>query len=244
VPTQLRRLVDQGADLSALSSILLGGAAAPPELLEAARAAGGRVITTYGMTETCGGCVYDGVPLDGVSADIAADGRVRLAGPVLFSGYRLAPELTARASDGDWFVTSDLGAITPSGRLVVRGRADDIINTGGELVVAGEVESVLGGCAGVREAAVVGVADPEWGEQVTAVVVPADPQAPPRLDVLRAHVRGVLPAYAAPGALVLAAEIPMLPSGKPDREALRAQLNSAAGWHAGARHSGGNNRPR
>jgi o-succinylbenzoate---CoA ligase len=225
VPTQLRRLVDAGADLSALSSILLGGAAVPPGLLEAARAAGGRVITTYGMTETCGGCVYDGVPLDGVSADIRADGRIRIAGPVLFSGYRLRPGLTALAREGDWFVTSDLGAITASGTLVVRGRADDVINTGGELVVAAEVESVLGSCAGVREAAVVGIADPEWGERVTAVVVPADPAAPPRLDALRAHVRGMLPAYAAPGVLVLAEEIPMLPSGKPDREALRAWLS-------------------
>jgi o-succinylbenzoate---CoA ligase len=224
VPTQLRRLVDAAADLSALSSILLGGAAVPPGLLDAARDAGGKVITTYGMTETCGGCVYDGVPLDGVSADIRADGRIRIAGPVLFSGYRLRPDLTARAREGDWFVTSDLGAITPSGALVVRGRADDVINTGGELVVAAEVENALGSCAGVREAAVVGVADPEWGERVTAVVVPADPGAPPRLDALRAHVSGVLPAYAAPGALVLVDKIPMLPSGKPDREALRARL--------------------
>jgi o-succinylbenzoate---CoA ligase len=225
VPTQLRRLVDAGADLSALSSILLGGAAVPPGLVDAARDAGGRVITTYGMTETCGGCVYDGVPLDGVRADIRADGRIRIAGPVLFSGYRLRPDLTALAREDDWFVTSDLGAITPSGALVVRGRADDVINTGGELVVAAEVETVIGGCAGVREAAVVGVADPEWGERVTAVVVPADPAAPPRLDALRAHVRGVLPAYAAPGALVLAEEIPMLPSGKADKEALRARLS-------------------
>ena len=117
MPTQLRRLIDGRADLTALRAILLGGAAIPPGLLAAASAAGGRVITTYGMTETCGGCVYDGMPLDGVSVRIGADGRIRIAGPVLFSGYRLRPDLTALATDGDWFITSDLGAQDPAGLL-------------------------------------------------------------------------------------------------------------------------------
>jgi o-succinylbenzoate---CoA ligase len=222
VPTQLRRLVDAGADLTALRTVLLGGAAPGTGLVDAARAVGAHVVTTYGMSETCGGCVYDGVPLDDVSVDIGADGRIRIAGPVLFSGYRLRPDLTAASRDGRWFVTSDLGAFGPSGELRVRGRADDVINTGGEKVVAAEVEAALGSCAGVREAAVVGRPDPEWGEVVTAVVVPADPSAPPLLADLRAHVRTRLPGCAAPAALVLVPEIPMLPSGKPDRAALRA----------------------
>jgi o-succinylbenzoate---CoA ligase len=223
VPTQLRRLVDAGDDLTAAATVLLGGAAPGAGLVGAARAAGARVVTTYGMSETCGGCVYDGVPLDDVSVGIGADGRIRIAGPVLFSGYRLRPNLTAAARDGRWFVTSDLGAFGPSGELLVRGRADDVINTGGEKVVAAEVEAVLGSCAGVREAAVVGQPDPEWGEVVTAVVVPADPSAPPLLADVRAHVRARLPGYAAPAALVLVPELPMLPSGKPDRAALRAR---------------------
>jgi O-succinylbenzoic acid--CoA ligase len=189
----------------------------------AARAAGARVITTYGMTETCGGCVYDGVPLDGVSARTGGDGRIRIAGPVLFSGYRLAAGAAAAALDGGWFVTSDLGAFDEAGRLTVRGRADDVINTGGEKVVAGEVAAVLEGCPGVREAVVVGRPDPEWGERVTAVVVPADPAAPPGLDGIRAHVRRSLPAAAAPGELVLVAAIPLLPSGKPDLAGLRRE---------------------
>jgi O-succinylbenzoic acid--CoA ligase len=221
VPTQLRRLIDAGADLTALRAILLGGAAIPPGLLAAASAAGGTVITTYGMTETCGGCVYDGMPLDGVSVRIGADGRIRISGPVLFSGYRLRPDLTAQASDGRWFVTSDLGARDAAGRLVVRGRADDVIITGGEKVLAGEVAAVLGGCPGVREVAVVGRPDAEWGEQVTAIVVPADPAAPPALAELRAHARARLPGWAAPRALVLVSHIPVLPSGKPDLERLR-----------------------
>jgi O-succinylbenzoic acid--CoA ligase len=186
--------------------------------------------------------VYDGMPLDGVRARIGDDGRIRLAGPVLFSGYRRRPDLTAAVLDGGWFLSSDLGSIDADGRLTVLGRADDLINSGGEKVVAAQVEAVLAGCAGVREAAVVGVPDPVWGERVTAVVVPADPAAPPALELLRAHARGLLPGYAAPAALVLVAAIPLLPSGKPDRAALR-KLGGARPT-AGARHLGGNNRPR
>jgi o-succinylbenzoate---CoA ligase len=222
VPTQLRRLVDAGDDLTAVKTILLGGAAPGAGLVDAARAAGASIFTTYGMSETCGGCVYEGVPLDGVSVDIGSDGRIRIAGPVLFSGYRLRPDLTAGVRDGRWFITSDLGAFGPSGELLIRGRADDVIITGGEKVVAAEVEAALGSCIGVAEAAVVGQPDPEWGEVVTAVVVPADPSAPPLLPGIRAHVRARLPRYAAPAALVLVSEIPMLPSGKPDRAALKA----------------------
>ena len=229
VPAQLRRMLDAGDDLTAAKTILLGGAAAPAGLVDAARAAGGRVVTTYGMSETSGGCVYNGMPLDDVSVDIGPGGRIRIAGPVLFSGYRLRPDLTARTRDGRWFVTSDIGSIGPSGELLVRGRADDVINTGGEKVVAAEVESALATCAGVRDAAVVGRPDPEWGELVTAVVVPLDPSAPPRLADIRAHVRGKLPVYAAPAALLLVPDLPLLPSGKPDREALRARV-AAVEW--------------
>jgi o-succinylbenzoate---CoA ligase len=237
VPTQLRRMIDAGDDLTSAKTILLGGAAAPAGLVDAARAAGGRIVTTYGMSETCGGCVYDGMALDDVSVDIGPDGRIRIAGPVLFSGYRLRPDLTAEVRDGRWFITSDIGSIGPDGRLLVRGRADDVINTGGEKVVAAEVEAALGTCAGVREATVVGRPDPEWGELVTAVVVPDDASAPPLLADIRAHVRSRMPAYAAPAALLLVPEIPMLPSGKPDRAALRARAAQApdGGQGAGSR---------
>jgi o-succinylbenzoate---CoA ligase len=216
VPTQLRRML--AYDLSVFSSILLGGAAASPDLLAAARSAGGRVLTTYGMSETCGGCVYDGVPLDGVSAMVGDDGRIRLSGPVLFDGYRLRPDLTAAALDGDWFITSDLGVIE-DGALRVRGRADDVINTGGEKVVAGEVERVLRAHPAVEDVVVVGRPDAEWGELVTAVVVGSV-----TLDELRDHVRATLPAHAAPRAIELVPEIPMLASGKPDRARLRRPL--------------------
>ncbi|TDD58103.1 AMP-binding protein, partial [Actinomadura rubrisoli] len=172
VPTQLRRLLDAGMDLSKIGAVVLGGAPAPPGLLAEARDRGGRVHTTYGMSETCGGCVYDGTPLDGMRAALGADGRIRLAGPSLFTGYRLRPEQTAEAKDGEWFLTQDLGAIE-DGRLRIRGRVDDVINTGGEKVVAGEVAAALSRHPGIRDVVVVGRPDPEWGERVTAVVVPA-----------------------------------------------------------------------
>jgi len=164
----------------------------------------------------------------GGAGGAAGDGRIRISGPVLFSGYRGRPDLTAAAMDGAWFVTSDLGLIGADGRLAVRGRADDVIITGGEKVVAGEVAALLETCPGVREAAVVGRPDAEWGERVTAVIVPDNPAQPPTLDLLCRHVRERLPRYALPRELVLRAAMPMLPSGKPDLETLRREQSPAA----------------
>jgi o-succinylbenzoate---CoA ligase len=221
VPTQLQRLLRQaGAPLAGFSSVLLGGAAAPADLLEAARAAGVPVVTTYGMTETCGGCVYDGVPLDGVQAEVREDDRIWISGPVLFSGYLRGP----RAPADGWLRTGDLGVLDAGGRLRVRGRADDVINTGGHKVVPGEVAAVLQTCPGVRDAAVVGQPDLEWGERVVAVVVPTDPGDPPALELLRRHVRERLPRYAIPSRVVMVDAVPMLPSGKHDIVRLRQEL--------------------
>lgn len=203
VPTQLHRLVAAadagdraGLDaLAALDAVLLGGAATPEPLLARARAAGVRVVTTYGMSETCGGCVYDGVPLDGVrvrlvpapgttttgttSGTTTADGAgvVELGGPVLAAGYLGDPAATAAAfrTDDDgtrWFRTSDLGALD-GGVLRVLGRADDVLVSGGVNVAPAAVEAVLVGLPGVGEACVVGVPDPEWGQAVVAVVTPS-----------------------------------------------------------------------
>src|SRR5262249_23049609 len=137
------------------------------------------------------------------------------AGPVLFSGYRLRPDLTAQARDGRWFVTSDIGSIGPAGELLVPRPGADVINTRGEKGGA----AGGGGGAGTRArgggGAGVGRAEPGG--------VGADLSAPPRLADIRAHVRGKLPVYAAPAALLLVPDLPLLPSGKPDREALRAR---------------------
>jgi O-succinylbenzoic acid--CoA ligase len=231
VPTQLRRLLNVelnvdmpiSADIPPLAgfrSVLLGGAAAPAGLLDAARAARVPVVTTYGMTETCGGCVYDGVPLDDVRVRIADDDRIWIAGPVLFSGYRGG----FFASDDGWLRTGDLGRLDSGGRLVVRGRADDVINTGGYLVVPGEVAAALQTCPGVRDAAVLGQPDPEWGERVVAVVAPVNPADPPTLELLRLHVKERLSRYAAPSRVVMVDAVPMLPTGKHDLARLRREL--------------------
>jgi O-succinylbenzoic acid--CoA ligase len=227
VPTQLQRLLadrDRHGDISTpladFSSVLLGGAAAPARLLADARAAGVPVVTTYGMTETCGGCVYDGLALDGVQVEIRDEGRIWIGGAVLFSGYRGGP----RARGDRWFRTGDLGRLDPAGRLTVRGRADDVINTGGHKVIPGEVAAALQSCPGVSDVAVLGQPDAEWGERVIAVVVPSDPADPPALDLLRLHVRKRLPRYAAPSRVVMVDAVPMLPSGKHDIVRLREEL--------------------
>jgi o-succinylbenzoate---CoA ligase len=233
VPTQLVRLLGArggAAALAGFSSVLVGGAAAGAAALAQAREAGIAVVTTYGMSETCGGCVYDGMPLDGVTVREGGDGRLRISGPVLMSRYHGRPDLTAAvlgAGPGDGtggvreFVTSDLGHVGGDGRVVVRGRADDVIITGGHKVVPGEVSAVLATCPGVREVVVVGRPDREWGERVTAVVVPADPADPPGLELLRTHVSARLPRYACPSEVVLTEAIPVLPSGKPDLASLK-----------------------
>ena len=230
VPAQLTRLITEGGGggrpgpLGGFRSVLLGGAAAPAGLLDAAGTAGLPIVTTYGMTETCGGCVYDGLPLDGVRVAVHDDddgpGRVWIAGPVLFSGYRPG----GQELRDSWFRTGDLGRVDEAGRLTVRGRADDIINTGGHKVVPGEVAAALQSLPGVRDVAVVGQPDPKWGETVVAVVVPEDPGDAPTLELMRLHVQQRLPRYAAPNRVVEVEVIPMLPSGKHDIARLRLEL--------------------
>lgn len=223
VPTQLSRLLAAGGEalaaLAAFDAVLVGAAATPPTLWTAARNAGVRIVTTYGMTETCGGCVYDGRPLTGVRVELD-DGRVRLAGDVVARGYRGRPELSAVAFDGRRFATGDLGRLDADGALTVLGRADDVIITGGVNVVPREVEDLLLADPAVAEVAVLGMPDPQWGERVVAVVVPR-PGKPPTLASLRSRVTATsLPALA-PRQLVLVAEIPLLGTGKPDRRNLR-----------------------
>jgi o-succinylbenzoate---CoA ligase len=221
VPTQLRRLLDAGAPVDRFDAILLGGAATPTDLLDAAAAAGANVITTYGMTETCGGCVYSGIPLDGVQVAAGPDGLIKIAGPVLFSRYRLDPELTMSSRQDRWFITADLGEVADDGHVVLHGRADDVINSGGEKVVPGQVEHALRDFAAIREAVVVGAPDSEWGERVVAIIATAGTSAPPDLAQLRRELRGKIPRYALPQGLICLDEIPMLASGKPDRLRLR-----------------------
>jgi len=221
VPTQLARLLAAGAGtaLSSYDAVLVGGGPAPQQLLERAREAGVAVVTTYGMTETCGGCVYDGRPLDGVDVQVVADGRIRVRGPVLFSGYRLREDLTAAALRDGELVTGDLGRFDGDGRLHVLGRVDDVVVTGGENVALSAVENALTEHAGVREAAALGVPDPEWGTRVVAVVVP-EGAPPPTLAELRSWVAERAGRAAAPWELRLVTALPRTALGKLDRQVL------------------------
>jgi o-succinylbenzoate---CoA ligase len=229
VPTMLRRLLAAGVDLARFRWILLGGGPVPAALVAAATAAGARVVATYGMTETCGGAVYDGVPLPGVRVAIGEDGAVALAGPMVMQGYRLRPEETAAVLRDGWFLTSDVGELDRSGRLRVLGRRDDLIISGGQKVLPVEVANLLMEHPAVADAAVAGRPDDEWGQAVAAVVVPA-PGAEPTLAELRAFVAERLAAYKAPRYLVIVAELPRGPTGKPvGLEALVAGP-SAVSW--------------
>jgi O-succinylbenzoic acid--CoA ligase len=207
VPTALRRI-----DPSIFRVILLGGSAIPSD-----RPA--NTVATYGMTETCGGIVYDGLVLNGAGLRIESDDHISVSGPTLLRAHR---DGTDPKDEAGWFRTGDLGRVDPeTGRLTVWGRADDVIMTGGEKVWPDRVEELLRRDPRVEAVAVVGRPDPEWGERVVAVVVPSDPATPPRLDDLRWLVREVLPAPHAPKELELVEALPRTSLGKVRRAELR-----------------------
>ncbi len=239
VPTQLSRLLAAGgpglAALAGFDAVLVGGAATPEPLRERAAAAGVRLVTTYGMSETCGGCVYDGLPLDGVEVDVDLDGggRISLGGPVVARGYRGraaespdGPTFTADNSGRRWFRTDDVGHLSGS-RLVVGGRLDDVLVTGGLKVAPGVIEAALLRLPGVAEAVVVGADDPDWGQRVVAAIVLHHGAAAPTLDAVRDVVRSDVAAYAAPRQLLVLDRLPLRGPGKPDREALTRQAMGA-----------------
>ncbi|AQA23455.1 AMP-binding enzyme family protein [Rhodococcus sp. MTM3W5.2] len=227
VPTQLIKALEHQAATAALAeldAVLLGGAATPAPVLERARTAGITVVRTYGMSETCGGCVYDGVPLDGVRVRIE-DSRVLLGGPVLASGYRGLPDHPAFAEPG-WFRTDDAGLLS-DGVLSITGRLDEAISTGGLTVVPQVVEAALSTHRAVAECAVFGVPDARLGQRVVAAVVPVAGTAP-TLEDLRAHVERTVDPTAAPRELHLMPALPLRGPGKVDRRALAERFTGRA----------------
>jgi o-succinylbenzoate---CoA ligase len=207
VPAMLPPLQAAGADLGRFRRVLLGGGPIPAELQ------GGPLVRTYGLTETFGGVVHDGHPLEGVELRLDA-GEILVRGPMLFRGYRDDPARTAEALRGGWLRTGDLGRLDPGPRLVVLGRRDDLIVTGGVNVHPAEVEAVLAAHPAVAEVGVRGLPDPRWGQRVAAWVVPRDPAAPPTLAELRAFALERLAAAKAPRELLLVPSLPRGPSGK------------------------------
>ncbi|MCH8613856.1 o-succinylbenzoate--CoA ligase [Arsenicicoccus dermatophilus] len=236
VPTQLVRLLASRAGTEAAASydaILVGGAALPASVHAQALAAGLRIVRTYGMSETCGGCVYDGKPLPATAVRLTREGRVELGGPVVMDGYLGRPDLTAAVLTTDergtrWFRTDDLGEVAPGGTLTVLGRADDLITTGGLKVAPRVVEdAILAHVTGIRESLVVGVPDPDWGQAVGVLLV-GEPGAEDRsgdVPALRELLRPHLPGHALPRRVRLVAEMPLRGPGKPDRAAARELLS-------------------
>lgn len=242
VPTQLQRLLSaqgiQGvqcvAALQSFHTILLGGAPATPHALKQCAELGINIVTTYGMSETAGGCVYNGSPLDiarvrieGAAAP-GSTGRIMLAGPMLASGYLEEDEVVqpedvfcSDSSGTTWHRTNDLGTISEDGVLTVSGRADDIIISGGENVSPTQIEGLLTGKFGITQVCVVGVADPDWGQRVVAVV-PGDcavSEIGP-LSIIRRHVADILGRSSSPTQIIFVPSLPLLDSGKVDRQAV------------------------
>ncbi|NNH75408.1 o-succinylbenzoate--CoA ligase [Nocardia uniformis] len=224
VPTQLIKALDEPVGREALAefdAVLVGGAATPAPVLERARAAGINVVRTYGMSETCGGCVYEGVPLTGTQIRIE-DGRVLLGGTTLAKGYRGLGDHPAFAEPG-WFRTEDAGTYT-DGVLTITGRLDEAIMTGGLLVIPQVVEAVLATHPAIAECVVLGLPDDRLGQRVAVAVIVRPGVTPPTLDELRDHVLDELDAIAAPRELAVLEELPLRGPGKPDRAKLRKDL--------------------
>jgi len=223
VPTQLQRLLTEpsGRTLAALrrfDALLIGGGRTSDAVRGEAAKHGLAVRLTYGMSETCGGCVYDGVPLPGVQAR-SEGGRLLLGGPVVAGGYLGDPELTAAhfSTDADgvrWYRTEDLGTVS-DGRVEVHGRADDVINTGGVKVSAGVIQRCVEALPGVEAALVVGVPDPEWDTAVGLAYV-GDAESARIATAVRAGLGGP----AVPRRILHLDALPLLPNGKPDRQGI------------------------
>ena len=234
VPTQLVRLLDDpgGAPdaLRTFDAVLVGGASMPPRLRRRAERSRVRVVATYGMSETAGGCVYDGKPLPCTEIAFDDEGRIHLGGATVGHGYLGRPDLGREAFGVDedgmrWFRTDDVGHTDENNRLHVDGRVDDLVNTGGLKVAPRLVEeAIIDHVPGVAEVVVVGSPDPQWGEAVCALVVlePGAVRAGLTAAELRAHLRGILPDHALPRRAATVTEIPLRGPGKPDRRAVAA----------------------
>ncbi|HYZ66607.1 MAG TPA: o-succinylbenzoate--CoA ligase, partial [Mycobacterium sp.] len=221
VAVQLDKALRDGpasAALAELDAVLIGGGPMPAGVAEKAAASGIRVVRTYGMSETAGGCVYDGIPLDGVRVGLE-DSRILLGGATLAKGYRNPVTPDPFAQPG-WFRTGDLGAVDDSGVLTVLGRVDDAISTGGLTVLPQLVEAALATHDAIADCAVFGVADERLGQRVVAAVVLAEGCRRPTVPELRSHVAQTLDATAAPREVHVVDALPRRGIGKVDRRTL------------------------
>jgi len=219
VPAQLSAILDHPAATAWLRdapAVLVGGGRTPPALVDRAREAGISIVLTYGMTETTGGCVYDGIALPGMSVKLEEDGRIRVRGPMVAAGYRDNATGSRVRFDGDAVLTADLGRWSDE-HLEVIGRADDVVVVNGVNVSPHAVEEALLELPVVREAAVVAVPDDRQGARLVAFAVCHEPVPP--VDALVEWVAQRLGPAARPDVRV-ATSLPRLPHGKIDRMSL------------------------
>jgi len=215
VPTQLFRALNGDdvlkASLAAAKAVLVGGAATDQELLQQSREAGINVITTYGMSEMCGGCIYNNVPLPGIEVKIVDGGTIALRGVTQAKEYLGNP--TPLTDSEGWFITSDAGYIE-SGRVFVTGRIDDQIITGGEKLSLASVDKFLTDTFGF-EFMSCSLAHPEWGQSL-CIATSGDIKVEVVRDALQSHFGR----YASPKKFLSEVDLPHTTIGKPDRLAL------------------------
>ncbi len=215
VPTQLTRLLDGGADLGRFRAILVGGSGVDAELAHRVAEAGVRMVTTYGMTETCGGVVYAGRPLAGVEVRAARWGELLVRGPTLMRGYRLDPAASVEVFEpGGWLRTGDGGEVDDDGTVRVLGRLAGVIVSGGEKIWPAEVEAALSSHPDVAAVLVSGSSDREWGQRVVARVVPRRPATPPTLESLRDHAAETIARHKLPRELIIVERLDRTSLGK------------------------------
>ena len=220
VPTQLFRALNGDKDLLehliSAQAVLVGGAALAADLRDAARNAGINVIETYGMTETCGGCIYNGTPLDGTEFEIDELGTISIASKSLATTYLNAPEAWNERIRNGYFVTTDIGHLE-DGRLVVTGRSDDVIVTGGENVSLAEVESVVKNTFSGIDCAAFALADSQWGQSLQLAIAG---DVKPEQSAINEYLTSQISRAAKVKNFVYLAELPRTSLGKVDRARL------------------------
>ena len=210
VPTQLFNALNGDADLlshlKGTKAVLVGGAALSEELRSQGISSGINIITTYGMTETCGGCIYNGEALDGVNFELTEDQRVKISGPVLADVE----------NESGWFLTQDIGEIL-DGKLKVIGRADDVIITGGENISLSAIESELNKKFPQLLVAAFATSDSKWGQALHVAVQTQDENLKPQISQALVSAIGN---HAKPKSVILLDKLPQIGVGKVDRTSL------------------------
>ena len=224
VPTQLyRALRERGEQFEILTNakkVLIGGATVPAQLLHDAASAGVPLVTSYGMTEMCGGCIYDGRTLPGVEVKFINEKTIALKGPMQAGGYFEDDFATRTSFIDDWFITSDEGELSNDGKLIVHGRSDDVIISGGEKISPNRVAELLRENFPTSEILVIGVPDREWGESLRVIMTLGHDHQGPMLAQIRELVAKRISKVAAPRSLLLLSALPIKANGKIDYQFL------------------------